>query len=214
MLGSEVTRRYGRRRPARRHDRRCTSTGSAGPELRRVRAARHHAAARGRRQRLLRQGAVGRHARRLRPPRDATFVAEENIIVGNVIALRRDRRRGVHPRRRRRAVLRAQQRRDRGRRGRRRPRLRVHDRRARRRSSGRPAATSPPACSGGVAYVSTRRHARSGACNHEMVDLDPLDDEDVDWLRGDRHAHTRADRLARSPSGILSSWWTQRRRSS
>ena len=72
-------------------------------------------------------------------PRTAQFVAEENIIAGNVIALRRDRRRGLHPRRRGRAVLRAQLRRHRGRRGRRRPRLRVHDRRPR----GRPRPDRP-----------------------------------------------------------------------
>ena len=45
--------------------------------------------------------------------------------------LRRDERRGVRPRRGRRAVLRPQQRRERRGRGRRRPRLRVHDRRPR-----------------------------------------------------------------------------------
>ena len=48
-------------------------------------------------------------------------------------ALRRDERRGVHPRHGGRALLRPQQRRQRGRRGRGRPRLRVHDRRPRRR---------------------------------------------------------------------------------
>ena len=41
-----------------------------GPELRRLRAARHHDDARGRRERLLRQGTVGRQARRVSvPPR-------------------------------------------------------------------------------------------------------------------------------------------------
>ena len=59
------------------------------------------------------------------------FVAEENIIAGNVILYGATGGERVHPRRGRRAVLRAQLRRDRGGRGRRRPRLRVHDRRPR-----------------------------------------------------------------------------------
>ena len=52
---------------------------------------------------------------------------EENIVIGNTGDVRRDRGRGVFPRRRRRALLRAQLGRDRGRRRHRRPRLRVHD---------------------------------------------------------------------------------------
>ena len=65
------------------------------------------------------------------PPAQATFVPEENIIAGNVILLRRHRRRGLPARPGRRALLRAQQRRLRrgGRPGR--PRLRIHDRRLR-----------------------------------------------------------------------------------
>ncbi len=69
----------------------------------------------------------------VRPDRPATFNANEQIIAGNVIALRRDVGRDLHPRRRGRAVLRPQLRRPRGHRGRGRPRLRVHDRRPRRR---------------------------------------------------------------------------------
>ena len=53
----------------------------------------------------------------VRPPRTATFVAEDNIIAGNVIALRGDLGRAVHPRPGGRAVLRPQLRRHRGRRG-------------------------------------------------------------------------------------------------
>ena len=56
---------------------------------------------------------------------------EENIVIGNTVHVRRDRRRIVLPRRGGRALLRAQLRRDGGRRGHRRPRLRVHDRRHR-----------------------------------------------------------------------------------
>ena len=64
MLGGEVTQRYGGAGPARRHHP-AHVHGLGRPELRRVRAARHHADARGRRQRLLRQGAVGRQADRV-----------------------------------------------------------------------------------------------------------------------------------------------------
>ena len=58
--------------------------GVGRPELRRVRAARHHADARGRRERLRRQGPVGRPADRSTRRGGATFAAEENIIIGNV----------------------------------------------------------------------------------------------------------------------------------
>ena len=53
----------------------------------------------------------------------------QNIIVGNTVLVRRDRGRGLFPRRRRRTLCRAQLRRQRGGRGHGRPRLRVHDRR-------------------------------------------------------------------------------------
>ena len=59
-------------------------TGIGRPELRRVRAARHHADARGRRQRLRRQGPVGRHASSSTRRSASTFAPEENIIIGNV----------------------------------------------------------------------------------------------------------------------------------
>ena len=111
----------GRRRPARRHDRHHVPRFGR-PELRRVRAARHHAAARRRRQRLLRQGPLRRHARRCGRRATSTFVAEENIIAGNVILYGATGGQRVHPRGRRRALLRAQLGRDRGRRRRRRPR--------------------------------------------------------------------------------------------
>ena len=106
-------------------------TGSAGPELRRVRAARHDADAGGRRQRLRRQGPVGRPAGRLPAARRDLRRRGEHPHRQRR-ALRRDQRRGVRARRRGRALLRPQQRRQRRRRGRRRPRLRVHDRRPRR----------------------------------------------------------------------------------
>ena len=83
MLGSALTQAVGRRRPARRHHHRAPAR-LGGPELRRVRAPGHHAAARGRRQRLRGQGPLGRQARRCYPDREAQFAAEENIIAGNV----------------------------------------------------------------------------------------------------------------------------------
>ena len=132
MLGHEVTKRYaGDGLPAR-HDR--PDPGRLGrPVVRRVPPARHHAPARGRCQRLRRQGPVGRPDRDpsrpvgdLRRPR-ADHRRERDL-------LRRHVGRGLHPGRRRRTLLRPQLRCDRGRRGRGRPRLRVHDRRSRARA--------------------------------------------------------------------------------
>ena len=65
----------------------------------------------------------------VRPPAEAVFTAEEQVIAGNVIGYGATRRRDLPARHRGRAVLRAELRRARGRRGHRRPRLRVHDRR-------------------------------------------------------------------------------------
>ena len=128
MLGSEVTRRWGGDGSARWHDRpHAARLGRA--ELRCVRAPRHHAAARGRRQRLRRQGPVRRADRCL--PRSGCEVpgrAERDRRQRH--RLRRDRRRDLHPWRGRRALLRAELGRH-GRGGRRRrPWLRVHDGRA------------------------------------------------------------------------------------
>ena len=67
----------------------------------------------------------------VRPPDDAAYVAEENVIDRQHRALRRDRGPRVLPRARGRALRGPQLGRERGRRGRRRPRLRVHDRRPR-----------------------------------------------------------------------------------
>jgi hypothetical protein len=81
----------------------------------------------------------------IRPSIDFRGEATSNIIVGNTVPLRRHQRRGVLPRRRRRALRGPPLGRDRGRRGHGRPRLRVHDRRHRSSCSARPGATSPPA---------------------------------------------------------------------
>ena len=54
-------------------------------EPRRLHAARHHAAALRRQQRLRRQGPLGRARHRASAARDAVFHAERNVIAGNVI---------------------------------------------------------------------------------------------------------------------------------
>ena len=93
--------------------------------------------------------------------------AEEQIIAGNVIALRRHRRRDVPARPGGRAVLRPQLRRHRRRRGRRRPRLRVHDRRPRR----RPRPDRPQLRGRHVRRRRLRARPRpSGRVNAELVD--------------------------------------------
>ena len=104
-------------------------------------------------------------------PRSATFTAEENVIIGNVALLRRDRRRGVHPRHGRRALLRPQQRRARGRRGGGRPRLRVHDRRPGGGAGADRAQLRRRACRAASPTSSTRTGSSSGSCNKEMVRL-------------------------------------------
>ncbi len=119
-----------RARPRRRHHPR-QARGLGRPELRRLPRARHHARARGRRQRLRRQGTLGWTADRLPAEAEPLSGGGEHPDRQRR-ALRRHLRRRLLPRTRRRALLRAQlgcAHRDR-RRGR--PRLRVHDRRARR----------------------------------------------------------------------------------
>ena len=144
MLGHEVTKRFGGAGlPDDTID--VTLTGSAGPVVRRVPAPRHHAAAVRRRQRLRRQGSVGRaHRDPPRPQRGALLRAQRR--GGQRHRLRRHDRADLSARPGRRAVRRPQLRCDARRRGRRRPRLRVHDRRHRRWCSAARAATSAPAC--------------------------------------------------------------------
>ena len=81
--GYEVTRRYGGAGLARRHDPHHVHR-LGRPELRRVRAARHDDDAGRRRERRLRQGAVGRPADRLSAAAVRRSSREENIIIGNV----------------------------------------------------------------------------------------------------------------------------------
>ena len=124
------------------------------------------ARARRRRQRLLRQGPVGRRASSSCRRRDATFVPEENIIVGNVALYGATGGEVFLRGMRRRALLRAQQRRDRGRRRRRRPRLRVHDRRHASSSSAGPGRNFAAGMSGGDRLRLDEDGSFATRCNH------------------------------------------------
>ena len=141
----------------------------------------------------------------LRPPRRLAVRGRGEHHRRQRHPLRRDRRRGVPARRGRRAVLRAQLRRHRGGRGRRRPRLRVHDRRPGGRARARPAATSAPACRAASPTCSTPTAGSRAAVNPEMVDVEPLDDDDAAWLRDriERHLAETDSAVARR---LLDDW--------
>ena len=144
ILGSEITRRYG---AAGLPDDtiRLHFTRLGRPELRRVPArAASRCELEGDANDYVGKGLSGGRII-VYPPRELDLRGRGEHHHRQRRALRRHRRRGLHPRPGRRAVLRPQQRRRRGGRGRRRPRLRVHDRRPRRRPRAAPAATSPPA---------------------------------------------------------------------
>ena len=109
------------------------------------------------------------------PPRQSRFMAEDNIIIGNVALYGATSGeayiRGVAGER----FARAEQRRARGRRGRGRPRLRVHDRGPRRR-----ARLDRAQLRGGDerrhrVRAGRRRAVRAIAANRGMVDLEPLE---------------------------------------
>ena len=141
------------------------------------------------------------------PPAGSTFVPEENIIIGNVGALRRNQRRGVHPRHGRRALRRAQQRRRAVVEARGRPRLRVHDRRSRRRAWADRAATSPPACPAASPTCSTRRATFAARVNLQMVELEALEDPaEIAKVRGMIERHSRAHRQRARPSTCSTHW--------
>ena len=91
ILGSEITQQHGAKGLPDGHDPAAISTGSAGQSFGAFMPQRHDAVARRRRQRLRRQGPVGRQDHRLSRRASATFAAEENMIIGNVALLRRDR---------------------------------------------------------------------------------------------------------------------------
>src|SRR6266849_1947311 len=115
--------------PARRHHP-IPLQGIGGAVVRRVHPSRHDSGARGRLERLHRQGAQRRPHRGL-PAQGGRVPGGGERDHRERRLLRRDLGRGVHPRRRGRAVLRAQLRDRRGGGRSRRPRLRVHDRRPR-----------------------------------------------------------------------------------
>ena len=99
-------------------------------ELRRLPGARRIARSVGRRQRLCRQGPVGRPRGRA-PAQGVPARSAENIIVGNTVLYGAIARRSLFRGRRRRALRGAQLGRGRRRRGHRRSWLRIHDRRRR-----------------------------------------------------------------------------------
>ncbi len=61
--------------------------------------------------------------------------------------------------------------------------------------------------SGGFAFVFDSDRSLFRRMNHEMVDVDPLDEEDVDWLRGIVTLHLEATG-SEVAERILSKWWT------
>jgi glutamate synthase (NADPH) large chain len=141
-----------------------------------------------------------------RPPRSAPFVAEENIIAGNVILYGATggnvfirgivgerfcvRNSGAT------AVVEG-----------------VGDHGCEYMTGGRAVILGPTGrnfaagMSGGFAFVWDADRSLYRRMNHEMVDIDQLDDEDIDWLRGVITMHME---LTGSPVAerILSSWWT------
>ena len=183
-----------------------TRRGIGRAELRRLRVARHDARARGRRQRLRRQGAVGRHPGDRARRRESPFRARRAVIVGNTVLYGATSGQRLLRRARRRALRRAQQRRHRGRRGRRRSRLRVHDRRHRR----RPRHHRPQL---------RRRHerrrrlrARRGRraslrrCNLEMVELETVDGEDAATVRALVEEHVARTGSRKRAQALLADW--------
>ena len=124
----------------------------------------------------------------VRPPEDATFEAEENVIIGNTVlygaTAGRAFFRGLAGERF--AVRNSGA--ERRRRGRRRPRLRVHDRRARGRARAAPGRNFAAGMSGGVAYVLDEDGAFARALQHGAR-----------RLRRDRGV--RRDRAARADRG-------------
>ncbi len=141
----------------------------------------------------------------LRPPRAATFVAEENIIAGNVILYGATAGsvfiRGVVGERfcvrnsGATAVVEG-----------------VGDHACEYMTGGRAVILGATGrnfaagMSGGFAYVWDPDRSLYLRCNTEMVDLDALDDEDVDWLRGivTMHMEETGSPVAER---ILSKWW-------
>ena len=142
----------------------------------------------------------------LRPPRTSSFVAEENIIAGNVILYGATagnvfirgivgerfcvRNSGAT------AVVEG-----------------VGDHACEYMTGGCAVILGPTGrnfaagMSGGYAYVWDADRSLYRRMNHEMVDIDTMEDEDVEWLRGVVTMHME---LTGSPVAerILSTWWT------
>ncbi|MET1000895.1 MAG: glutamate synthase large subunit, partial [Acidimicrobiia bacterium] len=141
----------------------------------------------------------------LRPPRTARFVAEENIIAGNVILYGATggnvflrgvvgerfcvRNSGAT------AVVEG-----------------VGDHACEYMTGGRAVILGPTGrnfaagMSGGLAFVWDPDRTLYLRMNHEMCDIDALDDDDIDWLRGiiTMHMEETGSPVA---EGILSEWW-------
>jgi glutamate synthase domain-containing protein 3 len=142
----------------------------------------------------------------LRPPRASTFVAEENIIAGNVILYGATAGnvfiRGVVGERfcvrnsGATAVVEG-----------------VGDHGCEYMTGGRAVILGPTGrnfaagMSGGFAFVWDADRSLYRRMNHEMVDLEVLDDEDVDWLRGviTQHLELTGSDVAER---LLSRWWS------
>jgi glutamate synthase (NADPH) large chain len=142
----------------------------------------------------------------LYPPRKSTFVAEENIIAGNVILYGATAGsvfiRGVVGERfcvrnsGATAVVEG-----------------VGDHGCEYMTGGRTVILGPTGrnfaagMSGGLAYVWDPEKALYLRMNHEMVDIDPLDDEDKEWLRAivTRHMEATGSSVAER---ILTKWWS------
>ena len=135
----------------------------------------------------------------VRPPADSPFVAEENIIAGNVILYGATAGevflRGVVGER----FCVRNSRRHRGRRGRGRPRLRVHDRRPGRRARARPAATSAPACRAASPSSTTPTATSPRGSTPRWSTSTRSTTTTSSWLRDRIERAPRRDRLRRRP---------------
>ena len=197
LRGHPPLRRAG---PARRHHPRHADR-LGGPVDRRVPAARYHARADRRRQRLCRQGSFGWPSHRQAAGRRAVPARGQRDRRQHP-AVRRHLRRGVPARPGRRAVRRPQLRRADCRRGRRRPRLRVHDRRP-----GRGAGQDRPQHGGGHVgrhRVRARPRPREGQPRDGRAAAPRARGPDL-AARRDRQARAPTP-AARVATSVLSDW--------
>jgi glutamate synthase (NADPH/NADH) large chain len=142
----------------------------------------------------------------LRPPRTSQFVAEHNVIAGNVILYGATAGnvfiRGIVGERfcvRNSGAIAVVE--------------GVGDHACEYMTGGRAVILGPTGrnfaagMSGGFAYVWDPDHTLFLRMNRDMVDIDQLDDEDVDWLRGiiTQHLETTGSEVAER---VLSRWWS------